>query len=90
MPETSKAAAAAPAKMRATVARGRTVVADHPTETRTVQGPNGPITVAVAKHYGPGQEVLLPEEEVARLRQLGFLVDPGQGEGIERVQGGQA
>lgn len=29
-----------------------------------------------AKHYGPGEEVSLPAEEINTLRQLGYLVDP--------------
>jgi hypothetical protein len=65
-------------KVRAQVARGRTVVAEHPTDVEMFAHPEDgrPITRPVSVTYNPGDEVELPAEEAKRLTRLGFLVDP--------------
>ncbi len=69
---------AKPRLLRATVAGGRTVAVPHPTNRKPVgTTPEGKaITQAELVHYGPGQEVELPVDEIARLRGTGHLVDP--------------
>lgn len=66
---------------RGTVARGRTVAVPHPTKKKVV-GSNPetgkPIYGPVMTDHGPGQEVTLPESEIASLRERGFLVDPSK------------
>lgn len=71
----------AAAKMaRGIVARGRTINAPHPTQRRIVgrhengEAIEGPVMVA----YGPGSELELAADEIARLRKSGFLIDPAQ------------
>jgi hypothetical protein len=62
---------------RGVVARGRTVVAPsgekkiigYTTEGKTMWAPD-------LKHFRPGQEVELPESEIAWLRGTGHLIDP--------------
>jgi hypothetical protein len=39
------------------------------------------------KSFGPGEEVSLPQEEVAELRASGFLVDPAAPEAPETGEG---
>ncbi|HLH95018.1 MAG TPA: hypothetical protein VKW08_07860 [Xanthobacteraceae bacterium] len=64
--------------VRATVARGRSILV--PGAKKRVVGyapaDGKPIEVAELLSYGPGQEVELPADEVARLRVSGHLVDP--------------
>ena len=68
---------AAEKSIRATVARGRTVWADHPTEKRPIFNSEGKPSQGPKPHlFLPGQEVELPEADVMRLRALGHLVDP--------------
>jgi hypothetical protein len=76
--EQQKPEAQRPRLMRATVAGGRTVVIPHPTAKKAVgTTPEGKgIYVAELMHFGPGKEVELPADEVARLRGTGHLVDP--------------
>lgn len=64
-------------KKRAIVARGRCVDVAL-AEQRAVCGSDQGRDVMRARQirYGPGEEVELPASEVARLRGLGFLVDP--------------
>ena len=65
-------------KMRATVARGRTLVGADPSE-HVITGydvEGKPIRRAKTVSYGPGQEVELAPAEVKRLRKSGYLVDP--------------
>lgn len=63
---------------RGVVARGRTV--DIPDTTRRqVIGhtPEGkPIHRSPVRSFGPGNEIELPAQEIATLRERGFLVDP--------------
>jgi hypothetical protein len=63
---------------RATVERGRTVVVPHPTKRITAKytDEGKPVIVPVLQHFGPGEEVELPIEEVILFRKLGYLVDP--------------
>lgn len=72
--------AEAPKLMRATVERGRSVIANHPTKKKIVawtdQGK--PVEHPIRLHYGPGQEVELPPDEVKFLRERGYLVDPNR------------
>jgi hypothetical protein len=67
-----------PRMVRATVAQGRTVAIPHPTAKKAVgTTPEGKgIYMAELMHFGPGQEVELPADEVARLRSTGHLFDP--------------
>jgi hypothetical protein len=67
-----------PRTARATVAAGRTVAIPHPTNRKAVgTTPEGKaITQAELLHFGPGKEVELPVDEIARLRSTGHLVDP--------------
>lgn len=64
--------------VRATVARGRTLIIPHPTRKRTIgfNSDGKPIQVAAHVERGPGDEVELTEAEVAYYRKTGFLVDP--------------
>lgn len=64
---------------RAIVARGRTVTAPHATKRKVVaHTPEGkPIEQPELVHFGPGQEIELPSDAIARLRKLGYLTDPG-------------
>lgn len=62
-----------PPFIRAIVAPGRTVYGDHEEMTETVFRPGGLAEVPTMKEYGPGMEISLPEDEVIRLRALGFL-----------------
>ena len=64
--------------VRATVARGRTLVIPHPTRKRTIgfAADGKPIQVAAHVERGPGDEVELSEVEVVYYRKTGFLVDP--------------
>jgi hypothetical protein len=81
----SKAASAA-GTGTGVVARGRTVIGPHPTETETFgNGPDGkPIVRPVHTTFNPGDTVTLPAGEIARLRGLGFLVDPdGSGPAVD-------
>lgn len=65
--------------IRATVAKGRTVVSGSPTE-RKIAGyhpdTGKAIMVPILVEYGEFTEVDLPEPEVRRLRALGYLIDP--------------
>jgi hypothetical protein len=72
-----KAGQAGSKMIRATVARGRTVVL--PTEQKTVSGymeDGKPAYRLLTREFGPGTEVELPAEEIAELRKQGYLVDP--------------
>ena len=66
-------------KLRATVARGRTVYIPDP-ERKVFRGRTPDTGVEVygqaLAEFGPGQEVELPADEVASLRGLGYLIDP--------------
>ena len=65
-------------KMRATVAQGRTIIGADP-EKQTIIGYDSegkPIKRARSLHHGPGMEIELPADEVKRLREIGYLVDP--------------
>ena len=73
-------AKAGPKIGRATVARGRTIAIPNP--TKRVFAGRHPDTGAEffsfkIDEYGPGQEVELPVDEIAGLRALGYLIDPG-------------
>src|SRR5216684_2995028 len=63
------------------VARGRTVCTPHPTEKVNV-GPHPitfqPMYVPAIVDNGPGSEVTLSVDDINRLRELGFLVDPSK------------
>lgn len=63
--------------IRATVARGRTVmVADGESEV-VGYGPDGkPLMSARKRAYQFGEEVTLPAQEVEHFRKLGYLIDP--------------
>jgi hypothetical protein len=66
-----------PAMLRATVARGRSI--EVPTEERFQTGydkDGKPAHALKCVTYVEGQELDLPEDEVVRLRGLGFLTDP--------------
>jgi hypothetical protein len=66
-----------PRTERATVARGRTVMAPTSEKRLATYTPEGkPVHVAVLKEFGPGHEVELPVDEIVRLRAAGFLFDP--------------
>jgi hypothetical protein len=71
----------APALVRAVVARGNTI--EVPTGERYVAGYSGegkdrePVYAQRCRSVGPGREVELPADEVARLTEAGSLVDPG-------------
>lgn len=70
-----------PKKLRAIVARGRTVTAPHPTKMRVVgyhPDTGVPLKQAVEMAYGPGTEIELPQDEIDALRSRGFLTDPSQ------------
>jgi hypothetical protein len=61
---------------RGTVARGRTV--EVPTGVRLVVGTDAggnPVYGQRSRPCGPGSEVELPADEMARLRVLGFIED---------------
>ena len=69
--------------VKAIVARGHTVAVSVTALQVPLTDADGepiPIQVRAAArevaHFGPGQEVELPWDEVVRLRQLGFLEDP--------------
>lgn len=65
--------------VRATVARGRTVVVPDPDSKIEVIGYSErgePVSGLATTEYGPGEEVLITEREAKRLRELGYLVDP--------------
>jgi len=51
------------------VNRGQKRFVGYDKEGRSIYGP-------VYTYFGPGQEVVLPISEIARLKELGFLVDP--------------
>lgn len=77
-PAPSLEPAPSPKTGRAIVARGRTIVGHHPTQTR-VSGvlPDGKqISIPAIVHYKPGQEIELPIHEIVEFRRLGYLVDP--------------
>lgn len=76
--EPSKPDVSRPRLVRAVVANGRTVAVPHPTAKKAVgTTPEGKgIYMAELMHFGPGKEVELPADEVARLRSTGHLVDP--------------
>ena len=82
--------------MRATVAQGRTIIGADP-EKQTIIGydtEGKPIKRARSIHYGPGMEIELPADEVKRLRETGYLVDPNakplpQGEGPSFTEQGR-
>jgi hypothetical protein len=63
---------------RGTVERGRTVVVPHPSKRITAKytEEGKPVIVPVLQHFGPGEEVELPIEEVILFKKLGYLVDP--------------
>ena len=72
---------------RATVAQGHTIEAPVEAKKKIAgyePGANGTPGVGPARmvsetrSYGPGEEIMLPESEVVRLRQTGHLVDPEQ------------
>ena len=66
-----------PKLVEGVVAPRRTVAA--PSDERQVVGyadDGTPKFRFVDKHYGPGETVTLPEDDVKRLRRAGFLVDP--------------
>lgn len=67
---------------RAVIARGRTIAVPHPTKRKIVNHtPEGkPIEQAELMHFGPGQEIELPGDEIVRLRKLGYLTDPSASE----------
>ena len=66
-------------KVRATVARGRTIDIPEGEKIIVNHTPEGrPITRQATRSYGPGQEVELPAAEVISLRHRGYLVDPEQ------------
>ena len=75
---------------RGIVARGRTVMAPHLTETE-IKGVNqetgkvirGPKLI----EHGPDTEVTLPSDEIEGLRALGFLVDPNSRATIAPYEG---
>jgi hypothetical protein len=75
-----ESAARHPQMARATVERGRTVVVPHPTKRITAKytEEGKPVIVPVLQHFGPGDEVELPFEEVVLFRKLGYLVDPNR------------
>ena len=65
----------------ATVERGRTVQAPVPGKKRLVgydRITGAQILGPVLENFGPGSTVVLPVDEIGRLRGLGFLVDPRQ------------
>ena len=65
-------------RLRATVARGRTIVAADPSQKVIIgyDAEGKPIQRARSVTHLPGSEVTLPADEVKRLRKIGFLVDP--------------
>ncbi len=61
--------------IEATVARGRTIM--HGAATVIGKGADGKdIHDPKVTHFGPGDKVRLPRDEVMRLRESGYLVDP--------------
>jgi hypothetical protein len=78
--ERSMAEQATIKRVRATVARGRTLSAPHATKRQTIgySDDGKPIQRPVMMDYLPGQEVELTEDEVLELRVSGFLIDPDQ------------
>jgi hypothetical protein len=68
------------AVIRATVARGRTIVIPDPTnKTITGHTPEGkPIWRSKLVEYSQGNEVELAPDEIVSLRARGFLLDPAQ------------
>ena len=67
-----------PRLAKGVVARGRTVVIPDPIR-KTHAGydlEGNAIKRAVLHHYGPGQEVELPTDEIKELRASGYLIDP--------------
>jgi hypothetical protein len=65
---------------RGTVARGRCIDAPERNAQKVVRSaPDGrDFHVPLARRYMPGEEISLPESELARLRELGFIVDPNK------------
>lgn len=67
--------------VRGTVARGRTVYVPSKLEMVVVgidPETNKPRYVPKLRAYGPGEEVTLPESEMALLRANEFIVDPNK------------
>ncbi|WP_375782904.1 hypothetical protein ACE10Z_23610 [Bradyrhizobium sp. Pha-3] len=66
-------------KVRATIARGRTLVMSDPSQMNIVGYDSEGKAIKRAKSvaFGEHQDVELPAAEVTRLRKLGYLVDPG-------------
>jgi hypothetical protein len=67
-------------RVRATVARGRTLSAPHETKKQVIgySDDGKPIYRPAMVDFGPGQEVELPMDEITELRATGFLIDPAQ------------
>jgi len=67
---------------RVVVARGRTVLAPHPTETQIVrQGEDGrPVRAPISVTYEEGFEIELDKKEAERLISLGIVHKPGEPE----------
>jgi hypothetical protein len=67
---------------RVIVARGRTVMAPHPTETQIVrQGEDGrPVRAPISVTYEEGFEIELDKKEAERLIALGIVHRPGEPE----------
>lgn len=66
-------------KVRATIARGRTVIMSDTNQMNIVgyDEAGKPIKRAKSVAFGEHQDIELPLSEAVRLRKLGYLVDPG-------------
>ena len=73
-------AAVKPRLERAVVRPGRTIIAPDPAAPKVFGGRRGQtfeeMFVPATVEYGPNSEVELPHDEVVRLRELGYLIDP--------------
>jgi hypothetical protein len=68
-------------KAKATVARGRTIIAPMPDEFDVIgyESTTGePVRAQRQRSFGPGETVELSLSEIARLTRLGFLHDPSR------------
>jgi len=76
-------------RAKATVAKGRTIIAPAPGEGSDLVGFDpftaAPIRAPRQRAYGPGEEVQLPLSEIERLTRLGFLHDPNRYGGDEEA-----
>jgi hypothetical protein len=64
---------------RGIVARGRSIDVPDPSAPKQTVGYSAegkPFTKSAIRQYGPGMEVELPVQEIASLRERGFLTDP--------------